>query len=66
MKIGIDVGGTKCLGVAIDDSGNVVDQFRLPTPHANALCDTLVEIVSRLGECSTLGIGVPGLISRKV
>lgn len=63
MKIGIDVGGTKCLGVAIDDSGNVVDQFRLPTPHANALCDTLVEIVSRLGECSTLGIGVPGLIS---
>lgn len=63
MKIGIDVGGTKCLGVVIDDSGNVVDQFRLPTPHANALCDTLVEIVSRLGECSTLGIGVPGLIS---
>lgn len=63
MKIGIDVGGTKCLGVAIDDSGNVVDQFRLPTPHANALCDTLVEIVSRLGECSTLGIGVPGLIT---
>lgn len=63
MKIGIDVGGTKCLGVAIDNSGNVVDQFRLPTPHANALCDTLVEIVSRLGECSTLGIGVPGLIT---
>lgn len=63
MKIGIDVGGTKCLGVAIDNSGNIVDQFRLPTPHANALCDTLVEIVSRLGECLTLGIGVPGLIT---
>lgn len=63
MKIGIDVGGTKCLGVAIDDSGNVVDQFRLPTPHANALCDTLVEIVTQLGEFESLGIGVPGLIS---
>jgi len=63
MKIGIDVGGTKCLGVAIDDSGNVVQKFRLPTPHADALCDTLVEIVAQLGGASTLGIGVPGLIS---
>jgi len=63
MKIGIDVGGTKCLGVAIDDSGNVVQKFRLPTPHADALCDTLVEIVAQLGGASTVGIGVPGLIS---
>ncbi len=63
MKIGIDVGGTKCLGVVIDDSGNVVQQFRLPTPHADALCDTLVEIVAQLGGASSLGIGVPGLIS---
>jgi glucokinase len=63
MKIGIDVGGTKCLGVAIDDSGEVVQQFRLPTPHADELCKTLVEIVARLGEAESLGIGVPGLIS---
>ena len=63
MKIGIDVGGTKCLGVVIDDTGNVVQQFRLPTPHADALCDTLVEIVAQLGGASSLGIGVPGLIS---
>jgi len=63
MKIGIDVGGTKCLGVAVDDSGKVVQQFRLPTPHADALCDTLVEIVAQLGEFESLGIGVPGLIS---
>jgi glucokinase len=63
MKIGIDVGGTKCLGVAVDDSGRVVQQFRLPTPHADGLCDTLLEIVSQLGGASSLGIGVPGLIS---
>ena len=63
MKIGIDVGGTKCLGVAVDDSGKVVEQFRLPTPHADALCDTLIEIVAHLGEASSLGIGVPGLIT---
>jgi len=63
MKIGIDVGGTKCLGVALDDSGKVVRQYRLPTPHADALCDTLVEIVAQLGEFNLIGIGVPGLIS---
>jgi glucokinase len=63
MKIGIDVGGTKCLGVAVDDSGKVVQQYRLPTPHADALCDTLVEIVAQLGEFNLIGIGVPGLIS---
>ena len=63
MKIGIDVGGTKCLGVAVDDSGKVVQQFRLPTPHADKLCDTLLEIVTQLGGATSLGIGVPGLIS---
>ena len=63
MKIGIDVGGTKCLGVAVDDDGKVVKQYRLPTPHADALCDTLVEIVAQLGEFNSIGIGVPGLIS---
>ena len=63
MKIGIDVGGTKCLGVVVDDSGKVVQQYRLPTPHADALCDTLVEIVAQLGEFNLIGIGVPGLIS---
>jgi glucokinase len=63
MRIGIDVGGTKCLGVALDEHGIVDHQVRLPTPHANELVDTLVEIVAQLGECSSLGIGVPGLIS---
>ena len=63
MNIGIDVGGTKCLGVAVDDSDKVVQQFRLPTPHADELCDTLIEIVTQLGGASSLGIGVPGLIS---
>lgn len=63
MKIGIDVGGTKCLGVAVDDSGKVVQQFRMPTPHADKLCDTLLQIVTQLGGAKSLGIGVPGLIS---
>jgi glucokinase len=63
MKIGIDVGGTKCLGVAVDNSGKVVQHFRLPTPHADDLCETLLKIVAQLGGASSLGIGVPGLIT---
>ncbi len=63
MRIGIDVGGTKCLGVALNEHGSVIQQVRLPTPPANQLADTLVEIVTQFGEFVSLGIGVPGLIS---
>lgn len=60
---GIDVGGTKCLGVAIDEHGVVQNLVRKPTPPANELADLLVEIYGELGTCETLGVGVPGLIT---
>lgn len=63
MRIGIDVGGTKCLGVALDNSGNVVHEIRRPTPHATQLVDQLWEMYQDLGAGGALGIGVPGLIS---
>lgn len=65
FSVGIDVGGTKCLAVAIDSNGSIVEQVRVATPHADELCDTLVSITQQLGDCSTLGIGVPGLITPK-
>ena len=63
IRIGIDVGGTKCLGVALDDTGQVVREVRRPTPHADQLVDQLWEIYAELGADGALGIGVPGLIS---
>ena len=68
LAAGIDVGGTKCLGVVIDDSGNVVAERRRPTPDGgDALIDTLERVVDDLtadvGEVATLGIGVPGLVT---
>ena len=63
MRIGIDVGGTKCLGVALDSSGNVTKEIRRPTPHAHELVDQLWEMYQSLGADGSLGIGVPGLIS---
>lgn len=66
--IGIDVGGTKCLGVVWDGS-SVVSEIRFPTPHGpEAVIETLVSIVTGLeevsGPCDTVGVGVPGLVTR--
>lgn len=66
--VGIDVGGTKCLGVALDAAGEIVAEERLATPRGPgsvpALVDTLVTLANRLGPFDELGIGVPGLVTR--
>jgi glucokinase len=67
---GIDVGGTKCLGVVYDaddrSSGrpNIVTELRRPTPHADGLVDVLGQLIRDLGEVQTIGVGIPGLITR--
>ena len=69
LAAGIDVGGTKCLGIVIDGDANVtsehdiVRQVRYPTPHASELVDALVAIAHELGDVNSLGVGVPGLIT---
>ncbi|MFM2078355.1 MAG: glucokinase [Actinomycetota bacterium] len=64
-RAGIDVGGTKCLGVVLDDRGQIVAEHRLPTPKgAGAIVDTLAEVAHALGGYDTIGLGVPGLITR--
>ena len=66
--VGIDVGGTKCLGVALDGHGQIVGEHRLRTPRGRGslpkLIDTLVELVDVLGPCDEVGVGVPGLVTR--
>jgi glucokinase len=63
--IGIDVGGTKCLGVRVDASGAVVDEARYPTPlGSDALVDVLVKMVSELEPADGVGIGAAGLVTR--
>lgn len=69
VRVGIDVGGTKALGVALDESGMVVAEDRRPTPRGDdslePLVDTLVELATSLGVDGSLGVGVPGLVSRQ-
>lgn len=69
MRIGIDVGGTKCLGVVLDANNSVVTSLRYDTPPADQLIDTLCAMVSALQEQlpgankMTVGVGVPGLVT---
>lgn len=65
--IGIDVGGTKCLGVVLGEGDLITESVRVATPHASDLVGTLADIISTLSSGRTditgVGVGVPGLIS---
>jgi len=61
--LGIDLGGTKCLGVALDEAGSVVGEHRLATPvGAEAILETIVAVASALGRPAAVGVGAPGLV----
>ncbi len=67
--IGLDVGGTKVLGVGLDAGGAVVAEHREPTPRGGAaVIEAMVETVRRLREVvpevAAIGAGVPGLVDR--
>lgn len=62
---GIDVGGTKCLGVVVDPSGAVRSRVRISTPKgASELLDALAGLARELEPFDSLGVGVPGLVTR--
>jgi glucokinase len=64
-RAGIDVGGTKCLGVVLSPSGERIAEHRLPTPRGpEAIIDTLAELAGVLAPFDTIGVGVPGIITR--
>ncbi len=63
--VGIDVGGTKCLGVAVDANGSVLRELKVPTPNdVDQLVSTLASIAQQLDAPGSVGIGVPGLVNR--
>ncbi len=69
ITIGVDLGGTKCLGVVVDDGGAVLDELRVPTPRGNdAVVEVLGDVAAGLldrrpaGEVVGVGVGAPGLV----
>jgi glucokinase len=78
MHIGLDLGGTKCLGVALDVSPGhpleILAEVRLPTPvGTEAIVDTMVQVITSVAlqvgrntsvsDRVSVGVGVPGLIT---
>lgn len=67
-RVGIDVGGTKAQGVALDPDGNVLARARRDTPRGEQslepLVDRVVDLAAELGAEGALGVGVPGLVGR--
>ncbi len=64
IAAGVDIGGTKCLGVTVDDDGTVVEVVRVATPRGDtAMLDAICEVVDQLGPFDTLGIGAAGLVT---
>ncbi|MGH9277257.1 MAG: ROK family protein [Acidimicrobiales bacterium] len=68
--VGVDLGGTKCLAVAVVN-GVVAAEHLVPTPSgASELIDTLTGLVDTVVDASgeplaAVGIGVPGLVDRE-
>lgn len=66
--IGVDVGGTKMLGVVVDDGGTLLDEQRVLTPTGDDdLVDAMVEVIAKLRvghDVVGVGAGVPGLVDR--
>jgi glucokinase len=67
--LGLDVGGTKVLGVVLDDAGGVVAEHRQPTVRdAQGLLAGMVAVATTLldaaGPVSAVGVGMPGLVDR--
>ena len=69
MRIGIDLGGTKIEGLALDDEGRELGRLRVPTPRRDydgtlaAIADLVRALEQRSGGPASVGVGMPGAIS---
>ena len=69
MRIGIDVGGTKIEGVALDEDGHQRVRRRVRAPQGDyaatlrAITDLVSAIEQDVGTTGSVGVGIPGTIS---
>jgi len=71
MRIGIDLGGTKIEGIALDDAGHELLRKRIDAPQGSyhktlhAITQLVFEIESSTQSTGSVGVGIPGTISPK-
>lgn len=70
MRIGIDLGGTKIEILCLAPDGTEIYRKRVPSPKGNytttleTIRDLVLESESQLGQTGSVGIGIPGSVSR--
>jgi fructokinase len=70
MRIGIDLGGTKIEGIALDAEGPVAARRRVATPRDDyagtleAIARLIAELEAEAGRSGSVGVGIPGVVSR--
>jgi len=70
VRIGIDLGGTKIEGIALDDSGAMLVRRRVATPQGDyrAIVEAVAALVRSIeaetGRQCTVGVGMPGALSQ--
>ncbi len=71
MRIGIDVGGTKIEIAALSDDGSLQIRERVPSPQNDyqstirCIKDLVESVEARLSRTCSVGIGIPGTLSRR-
>jgi fructokinase len=69
MRIGIDLGGTKIEGIAIEGDGSERLRRRIPAPRGDyrnsldAVAALVRDLERELGVPGTVGVGIPGAVS---
>ena len=69
MRIGIDLGGTKIEGIALDVDGRELARRRIATPQGPyeetiaAIVDIVAWLERKTGQRGSVGVGTPGAIS---
>jgi fructokinase len=69
MRIGIDVGGTKIEGIALDRGGQELARLRIDTPREgyapflHAVAELVQRLEARAGTRCSVGVGTPGFLS---
>lgn len=70
MRIGIDLGGTKIEGIALDSKGHELKRFRVPTPKGDydgtvaAIKGVVEDLEKSTHRVGSVGVGIPGTIQR--
>lgn len=69
MRIGIDLGGTKISGIAMNSVGDILAYERVSTPPGDyqgtldAICGLVSTLERQTSDATSIGIGTPGAIS---